>query len=322
MLAAAMAGLLLLLAKRLAVGAGIVATPNPVVSDHVKPIPLLGGTAVFLAFLLISVLDIASQQGILTAWDRGLLVGVGGFVVLGTIDDWRSLSPTTKLAGQVVVCVLALATHGEYTLVALIGATAFLVIVVNAFNLVDVMDGLLCAISGPALFALLLIPGLLSERSAFHLWLALACVITLFLFNRPPASIYSGDAGSLTIGFLLGYVWLELVRTDGIAAAAPALLLFAVPLSEVALLVAARVRRGLSPFRASPDHFSLRLRDQQGWSRAKILCVSFGVVVALAIAPAVTYSAPLPIAVTYVVACGIGLAILFQLCWQSHPPVS
>lgn len=141
----------------------------------------------------------------------------------------------------------------------------------------------------------------------------------LFLFNRPPASIYSGDAGSLTIGYLLGYCWLDFARREGVVASAPTLFLLAVPLGEVALLIAGRLPRGLSPFRPSPDHFFLRLRAQQGWSRPRILMATVGVAAALTSAPAATIAST-SFGAAYLSACVVGIFAVFWLCWRLYPP--
>ncbi|MDQ4068251.1 MAG: undecaprenyl/decaprenyl-phosphate alpha-N-acetylglucosaminyl 1-phosphate transferase [Actinomycetota bacterium] len=281
---------------------------------------MLGGTAVFAGFLTLKLFEVASGRGGIAAWDVGLVTGVVCFILLGTVDDCRPLTPSVKLVAQTAATVPALVlSGGEYGTTGLIGATLFLVLLVNAYNLVDVMDGLLCILAGPAIASLVLTPGLVPTEWKFELWVALGSVSALFLFNRPPARIYGGDAGSMTLGFLLGYIWLGLAGREGLAEAAPVLVLFAIPLAEVALLVAARARRGLSVFRASPDHFSLRVRDQRGWSRWRILAMTFAVGGALSLAPPVMSITPRGVGLSYVAACAAVLAVLFACCWRLHP---
>ncbi len=209
--AVALSATLLVLARSIALRAGVVARPNSVVSDHVAPVALLGGTAVFAGFLTLKLFEVASGRGGIAAWDVGLVTGVVCFILLGTVDDCRPLTPSVKLVAQTAATVPALVlSGGEYGTTGLIGATLFLVLLVNAYNLVDVMDGLLCILAGPAIASLVLTPGLVPTEWKFELWVALGSVSALFLFNRPPARIYGGDAGSMTLGFLLGYIWLGL----------------------------------------------------------------------------------------------------------------
>lgn len=305
--------------RRLAIVTGVVARPNPVVSDHVKPVALLGGTAVFSVFLVLPVLRLGFAGNGVRSWDIARLIGVAGFVVVGTVDDCRPFGPVGKLVCEIVVCGAALVALGDSPLLRLVVETVILVTLVNAYNLVDVMDGLLCTISLPAFAGFLLTPGLLPSESKSVLWLAVACVLALFLYNRPPASVYGGDAASLPIGFLVGSCWLEVARVHEFVTASAAILLVSVPLAEVALIVAARIRRRVSPFRPSRDHFSLRLRDQLGWSRPRILMVTLLVAGAYCAVPATVSSAPALVGAAYVSLCVVIGLICMWMCWRLNP---
>jgi UDP-N-acetylmuramyl pentapeptide phosphotransferase/UDP-N-acetylglucosamine-1-phosphate transferase len=108
----------------------------------------------------------------------------------------------------------------------------------------------------------------------FECWALLAALGAAFVFNRPPAKIYLGDAGALGLGFFLGALFLESLTDSAPSLAFVHLSAFVVPLFEVALLMVARGRRRLSPFQASPDHFALRLRHQGGWTSTRVLVVT------------------------------------------------
>jgi UDP-GlcNAc:undecaprenyl-phosphate GlcNAc-1-phosphate transferase len=196
---------------------------------------------------------------------------------------------------------------------------AVLLVAVNIYNLVDVMDGLLCTLAAVAAGGLLVAPGLLSGHSRAEVWLLVAGLAGVFAFNRPPAKVYLGDAGSLTIGFLIGSWWLQIADAHGLAAAAPAIAVAAVPLLELSLIVSARLWRGVSPFRGSPDHFALRLQNQLHWTRTRVLVVSGLIGVAFASLPLVLPArAPLP---TFIVsAATVSLAVsLWLSCWILKP---
>jgi UDP-GlcNAc:undecaprenyl-phosphate GlcNAc-1-phosphate transferase len=144
----------------------------------------------------------------------------------------------------------------------------------------DVCDGL---VSGLSVIALLFV---FSRGSEITLPLIAAGALLGFLaFNRPPASIFLGDGGSLLLGFLVAASLIsnplgnEPANWKLVAAGKLAVGVF---LFEVALLVYARIRKGLPWWRGSPDHFSLRLQargltrwqtDALAWGAAILLCM-------------------------------------------------
>jgi UDP-GlcNAc:undecaprenyl-phosphate/decaprenyl-phosphate GlcNAc-1-phosphate transferase len=149
--------------------------------------------------------------------------------------------------------------------------------VVNAFNLVDVMDGLLILVASVATIGLLGGTFLTSSLNRIECWTLLASLAVAFLFNRPPARIYLGDAGALALGFFLASLYLTGASSSPRSAGLTHLFAFAIPLSELVLLTIARLHRGLSPFRGSPDHFALRLQNQAGWTPGKVLVATAAV---------------------------------------------
>jgi UDP-GlcNAc:undecaprenyl-phosphate GlcNAc-1-phosphate transferase len=302
-------------ARRVALSNGYVARPNPVVSSHTDPVALLGGTAMFVAFLTV---DSASLLLGFTSPNRaavGRLVGVLAFVVLGTWDDVRRLGPATKFAGEIVAATLAVIVGGMH-----LGPVDIfvLLIAVNIFNFVDVMDGLLCILAAVAAGGLLVTPALLSGEPRAEVYLLLAGLTGVFTFNRPPARVYLGDAGSLTIGFLIGSWWLQAAEMHGLGAA-PALAIAAIPLLELMLIVSARLRRGVSPFRPSPDHYALRLQDQLHWTRTRVLVVSAFVGLLFAAVPLVLTTHDLVVTAVVSVASVAIASVLWVLCWTLAP---
>ncbi len=151
-------------------------------------------------------------------------------------------------------------------------AALWMLTVINAFNLVDVMDGLattiaLCASTGFFIIGacqgkIFLMPVLASMMGALagFLW-----------FNWPRASIYLGDAGSLFIGGFLAVVSFNFHDAGGpiTGYGVPSVILI-VPLLEVVTLVVVRSYKGLPFYLPSPDHFSIYLRNN-GWSKSAIL---------------------------------------------------
>jgi len=317
-LAAAVFTLSISAARRLAVAKGILAHPNPVVASHRRPVAYLGGTGLFVAYLALLWARMALGHGPTTPGEWNRAAGLLLFVALGTCDDLRPLRPLPKLSLQVAICggYLTLSPHGNAFQFPL--DLSFLLLVVNGYNLVDVMDGLLCVVGAVAVVGLAGVPHFTTGSERAELWLLLVGVFVLFAFNRPPAQTYGGDAASLSLGFIVGAWCLELARRKGMVAAPQVLSLVAIPVLETVLLVFARRARGLSPLRASPDHFALRLQNALGWGPWRVLFATAAFAAVLALAPS-ALEAPGPFAGIYAVVVLIMVAVGWHRCWRLAP---
>ena len=309
-------------ARRVAVAMGAVARPNPLVRSHRRPVPYLGGTALVLAWLAMWLVPYITSGRPL---ERAQLLRAAcalAFVAFGTLDDLRAFSPRTKFSIQLAICAVYLMVASPTA----IGTQAIhlfvLVSLVNAFNLVDVMDGLLCVIVAITLGALLVTPGLTPGSLRPEMLLLLAGLAALFAFNAPTARIYSGDAGSMTLGFVVG-TWLLAVAHGASPLRTLSLVgVIAAPVLELLILVPARLRRGVSPFRGSPDHFALRLQDQLGWSKWSVLAATAALASMFALAPWVAGGLrPVAAGAVAVVLTGAG-ASLWYLLWRIPPRVA
>ena len=145
-------------------------------------------------------------------------------------------------------------------------------LITNAFNLIDVMDGLSTSVALWVSFSFFVLACIAHNYELALLLGALMGALAAFLwYNKPPARIYLGDAGSLFLGGILSGVpfffqWGIYVQ-QGILVP---LIIFAIPLLEVALLIIIRSYKGIPFYKASPDHFSLYLL-RHGWSKWHIL---------------------------------------------------
>lgn len=221
------------------------------------PIPRLGGLAVLAAAGLGTVApywlhtDVARQLRPETALVPRLLPAVLLILALGIVDDLFDVSPQVKLLVQSLAALVAFANgvqvsglfgHELPVWAALVLTVVWLAGCTNAFNLLDGLDGLT---AGIALFATItvLIHALLNGNLDLALLTAaMTGALGAFLgFNFFPASIYLGDAGSLSIGFLLGcfaLLWMD-KSTTVLGMTAP-LLAMVVPLFDTTLSVARR----------------------------------------------------------------------------------
>ena len=249
--------------REAAIRFGIVDHPDGRLKTHGEPVPYLGGLAIYLAFLLALALTFRFTEHVL-----GILLAGSIVVIVGLIDDLGQLGPWTKLAGQ-LVAVGVLLKSGIYIQltfvpqpVAIALSVLWLLAVTNAFNLIDIMDGLSAGNACIASVILLVVADVDGGLMAATLLAALGGACLGFLrFNFAPARIYMGDSGSMFLGMLLGALAMDnaYTRRNVVGALAPVLVL-GLPLFDMLFVMYVRRRRGLPVMLGSPDHIALRLR--------------------------------------------------------------
>ena len=262
-LAAILSHVLTPLLRRAALRLDILDRPDGRLKTQAAPVPYLGGVGIYLAFLLTLLVTVELRRDVLAILLAGSVIAL-----LGLVDDLVSLSPLPKLAGQVlaVVVLLRASVTMEAPLLpawlAIALSFLWLLAMANAFNFIDIMDGLA---AGVALIAGLVMAGLALANGrvvAATLLAALAGSLAGFLrYNVQPARIYMGDTGSLFLGLVLGALALHNGYTErnALAPVAPVLIL-GMPLLDMLFVVYVRWRRGEPILNGSPDHLPLRLR--------------------------------------------------------------
>jgi UDP-GlcNAc:undecaprenyl-phosphate GlcNAc-1-phosphate transferase len=254
-------------ARQAALRFGIVDQPDGHLKQQSEPVPYLGGLAVFLAYLI--------ALGVVLQFDHmllGLLLAGTLTLLVGLVDDFGVLTPLAKLAGLAVAVFALLRSGAVIELVEVPPslrwplAALWLLAVANAFNLLDVMDGLAAGVGAIAAIAMAIVAAFTGQLPLAAAALALAGALGGFaVFNFHPARIYLGDAGSLAVGITLGAIALAVRWSDKSAAGflAP-LAVLVVPLADTAYVSVLRARAGRPFWHGSPDHFPLRLRRALG----------------------------------------------------------
>jgi UDP-GlcNAc:undecaprenyl-phosphate GlcNAc-1-phosphate transferase len=273
-------------AKRTARRLGFIDHPNER-KVHTSPLPLLGGVGIYLGFILA-----------LLFFDRFYLsqlvtIMLGATIVsfLGIWDDYRTLKPLVKLAGQLLAGLVLIVSGVKVTFLPsealnIIATLLWVITITNAFNLLDNMDGLSSGIATVACAFYFLLAVMSRQYLVAGLAAALlgACLGFLY-YNFNPASIFMGDSGSLFIGFMLATIGIKLRFPSNVAFVTwmvPVVVL-GLPIFDTTLVVVSRLRRGLNPLTTpGKDHISHRLVAMGATQREAVLmlylvCCCFGV---------------------------------------------
>ena len=234
-----------------------------------RPIPRLGGLAIFLGIIVpaLAFLDLSGES-------RGVLLGAAIATVVGAVDDFRGLSPTVKLGGQVVAASIPPAfgvwiDHFTFPFLGAVDVPAwigvplsifFIVAVMNMVNFLDGLDGLaagVCGIAG-ATYAVLALSLGKPDPAILSAIVAGAC-LGFLRHNFFPARIFMGDAGSLCLGFILASVSIQgLLKTASTVVLVLPLLVLAVPILDTSFVVAKRLKHGQPIYAADRSHLHHR----------------------------------------------------------------
>ena len=232
---------------------------------HKRPIPRLGGAAIYLAVVAAGV--ILGERYNFSQFGA-ILVGATGMSFMGLIDDRLGLRPFIKIVAQILAALLLYAS-GIYvgtfhdTTLNVITTVLWVGFVTNAVNNLDNMDGLAGGVSaiGAMFFALMCSFSGQNLVGALSIAVLAACLGFLF-YNLNPASIFMGDSGSQFLGFILAALGIKLRFPDNVTFVTwmVTVLVMGLPIFDTTLVIVSRIRRRLNPL-TSPgqDHVSHRL---------------------------------------------------------------
>lgn len=306
---------------RLATRLGMVDLPKED-RHHKSPTPYLGGLAVAAGVVLIGALAGGAQGELLTILFCGLVVGG-----IGLADDVRTVHPIVKVAIE-AACGVALwlagiraGFFGIYAL-DLTLTVGWVVLVTNAANLLDNMDGLSSGVVAISASAFFVIAAQRGDYLAGSFAIAIAGASLGFLrHNFPPAKVFLGDAGSLMLGFLLAglALKLDLVGPGGAVRAAIVVLIVGVSLFDTALVVIARLRERRPIYLGATDHSSHRLA-LWGLSSRAVAMVMYAAQVALCGIALALVSAPRTVLlVGMALVSTVASAVMLLALHMSHP---
>ena len=249
--------------------------------QHRELIPRFGGIAIFWSFvfsiLIVSLLPF-EQRGLgfqLPYENKFVGLCFGGLLAwtLGLCDDIFQMRARWKLFGQIGIALLAIGLGFEISIVQIpfvqkinLGLWSFpvtvlwIVGIMNAVNLIDGLDGLA---SGLAIVALTFMALICWWTNQIPLLLVIIILIGVTMgfwsFNRPPASIFMGDSGSLFLGYSVAVLSIWIPGTNLGAQSMLPILILAVPIIDTIFAIFRRLLKGIPFYSADNDHLHHRL---------------------------------------------------------------
>ncbi len=263
---------------------------------HGGPIPRVGGLAIFLSFYLSIIISVLLYRThileLVLQEQRIFSIVLGSFVIfgLGLWDDIRGLGPKTKLLFQIAAAIIVYIGGIRIEIVGIPWTSAlrmgvlsapvtifWILLVVNAINLIDGLDGLAAGVCF-FVFIILITLSVIEEEFLVALGMAAAAGSTLgFLkYNFNPATIFMGDSGSYFLGYLLAVLSiLGSLKSHAALTILIPMIALGVPLMDAIWATIRRFALGKKILRADDDHFHHRLL-KLGFTHRRAVLILYG----------------------------------------------
>jgi len=305
-LALAITAILTPIVRDFAIRRKLAHAPRAARDMHATPIPRIGGIAIAIGFMVPLVALFVLDTGISNFIQRdpewlSYVIALGGgslaIVAVGLYDDLKNANAYQKLAVQILVAGFVWGLGARIDVIGLFGirietgilslpiTILWILVVINAMNLIDGLDGLA---SGVAFMAILpnLILAIYNQNVVMMVLMAAlgGAILGFLIYNFRPASIFMGDTGSMFLGFVLatGAVLDNVKASATVSMIAPVLAL-GLPIMDTLLAVFRRSMAGTPLFHADNDHVHHRLL-KRGMSHRQAVLVLYGVSFLLAAA--------------------------------------
>ena len=300
---------------------------------HTHPIPRMGGLAIFLGFLLSTLVFLP-----MTPQLRRILLGAVIIVVMGIFDDIYDLPAKLKLIIQVIAALIVTVGKDGMVIEALSNPNIFssdpywvlgwlsypitvvwLVGMTNAVNLIDGLDGLACGVSSISSLTLLVIALLLGEPQVAIMVAALAGGCLGFLpYNMNPAKIFMGDTGSTFLGYVLACISIQgLFKMYTLISFVVPFLLFGLPIFDTCFAFIRRIAHGQSPMHADRSHVHHRLIDM-GFSQKQAVAVLYVITAILGLSAVVLTTSGAMKAMLLLMAFCVAGAVALSIFQSAH----
>ncbi len=275
------------LAGKLAAKCGCFDRPDGARKLHKEPVPYFGGLAILVGFLASTVLFSLVMLGTIPQNVAVMIVGGMSICFVGVLDDMYDMPALLKLMLQIAVSAFTAYFGGaiEYTTIfdktIVFGAFSvpvtvlWMVLIINAVNLIDGLDGLASGVSALESFALLITSVIMGNTVCIVASAALCGAVLGFLpYNANRAVIFMGDAGSMFIGYIMACISVfGLFKAQALFSIVVPALIFALPLLDTIVAFFRRVMKGQSPFKADRSHLHHKLIDNGFSPKRSVLAI-------------------------------------------------
>lgn len=299
---------------------------------HTGSMPRLGGLAIFIGFFSAAVI------GLVIALIRhmklnytaliGILLGAIVILIVGMIDDMKSISPVKKLILQICASLVPIMFGVQITFISnpvtgilLLGYLSvpvtilWIVGITNALNFIDGLDGLASGAAAIAAITLFIVAVRIHQPGAAILMIALAGSTIAFLrYNFNPAKIFLGDSGSLFLGYMLASCSvIGVLKSSMILALLIPVFIMGVPIFDTASVIMRRMRDGKHIFDADRKHLHHRLLDR-GFSHKQVVLSIYAACILLSTATlAITFLRIAHAIFVLAVVSAVALIVFYQV---------
>ena len=253
--------------------------PDQKLKQQKQPVPYLGGIIIYFAFI--------SPVSLLFPFNKtllGILFASSILLVVGLFDDLKAMTPIIKFLFQVIAAFILIRSGIIINLTFLhpwanyILSFIWIISMINAINIIDIMDGLATSITFLASLTIFVISLYNQQFLISILSISLAASLLGFLkFNWKPAKIYLGDSGSMFIGMVIGSLTIlgDYSKYNDLGFISGFFIL-SIPLFDTIYVVILRIFHKKSPFFGTNDHFALRLKKKFHLSTIRTICIILG----------------------------------------------
>ncbi len=250
---------------------------------HKKPIPKLGGLAIFLGFLLGYMIFGTSSSTM-----NAILIGSFLILIVGVIDDITELSAKTQFIGQLAAaCVIvfygnilihdvsAFGLYIEFSWLSYPLTLLFILGCINCINLIDGLDGLSGGISSIYYLTIGIIATIQGKWGLDFVlaFVMLGSTLGFLVYNFNPATIFAGNSGSMFMGFIIAVIALLGFKNVTMTSLIIPLLILAIPILDTLFAIIRRTLKGESPFHADRFHIHHQLLNRKLSQKATVIII-------------------------------------------------
>lgn len=250
---------------------------------HKKPIPKLGGLAIFFGFLLGYMIF-----GTHSVTMNAILIGSFIILIVGVIDDITELSAMTQLVGQLAAaCVIvfygnilisdvsAFGLYIEFSWLSYPLTLIFILGCINCINLIDGLDGLSGGISAIYYLTIGIIATMQGKLGLDFVlaFVMLGSTLGFLVYNFNPATIFAGNSGSMFMGFIIAVIALLGFKNVTMTSLIIPLLILAIPILDTLFAIIRRTLKGESPFHADRFHIHHQLLNRKLSQKTTVIII-------------------------------------------------